>query len=633
MFVLGTAGHIDHGKSALVAALSGIHPDRLKEEIAREMTIDLGFAWFNLPNGESVGVIDVPGHRDFIENMLAGVSGIDATMLVIAADEGIMPQTKEHLAIIDLLNIKTGLVALNKVDLISDQEWLDLVELEIIDSLKGTTLENAPIIRVSAKTKFGLKDLKASIEQILTNKPQRLDLSRPRLPVDRVFSMAGFGTIVTGTLQDGTFHIGDEVAILPGNKTGRIRGLQNHKQQVPIAQPGSRTAINISGINKNEIHRGNVITVPGDYKTTDFLDCHFALLDDANSSLKHNTEVKLFIGSAEILCRLRLLGFNELLPGMQAFIQLKLAEPVLAVRGDHFILRLPSPSETIGGGQVLDPFPQKSHRRFNQAILLSLEEMRKGDPSEIILRDVERAKFITTSDLVQKSNMPNSQCLKLIENLILKKVLIRINSLAGGSVANQLLVSRTVWLKLQNKVKEALAEFHKSAPLRFGMPREALRNILSVTPAIFDLLMTAMHKDGKITLKGPLIAIEGHKVTLTHDQEVLVQQLISKFDTNPFSPPSIQDCLEMLGEDLLNALFYLEMLTKVSDDVVFSPDAYNRMVNYVKEHLQSNGTIALTDVRDHFQTSRKFALALLEHLDNKGFTQRQGDVRISKQQK
>ncbi|MCJ7694304.1 MAG: selenocysteine-specific translation elongation factor [Anaerolineaceae bacterium] len=631
MYVIGTAGHVDHGKSALIAALSGIHPDRLKEEITREMTIDLGFAWFDLPNGEPVGVIDVPGHRDFIENMLAGVGGIDATILVIAADEGIMPQTKEHLAIIDLLHIKTGVVALNKVDLISDPEWLDMVEMEIVDNLKGTTLEAAPVIRVSAKTKFGLEDLKLGIQQILTNSPQRIDLNRPRLPIDRVFSMPGFGTIVTGTLQDGSFHIGDEVILLPKNKTGRIRGLQNHKQEVTTAQPGSRTAININGINKSEIQRGNVIAKPGDYKVTDLLDCHFSLLKNAHSSLKHNTEVKLFLGAAEVIGRLRLLGFNELLPGKQAFIQIKLNEPVVAVRGDRFILRLPSPSETIGGGQILDPFPQKTHRRFNQTIISSLDEMLKGDPVEIILQNIERAKFITTSDLLSKTNLSKDQGLELIEKLVIRKDLIILNSDKESPLNDKILTSKTIWLQLREKVIGTLSEFHNNAPLKTGIPREALKSSLSIPSSIFDLLLTSMHKEGEIKINGPQINLQGHKIILSVEQEDLVKLLNKRFDDSPYSPPSLRECQDFLGEELLNGLINLEKLIKVSDDVVFSPDAYEKMSNYVREHLQLKETISLTDLRDHFQTSRKYALALLEHLDSKGVTHRRGDVRILKQ--
>lgn len=291
MRVVGTAGHVDHGKSTLVAALTGTNPDRLKEEQARQMTIELGFAWLTLPGGEEVGIVDVPGHRDFIENMLAGVGGIDATLFVIAADEGVMPQTREHLAIIDLLQVQSGLIVLTKTDLIDDPDWLDLVEGDVKQLVAGTVLESAPVLRVSARTGAGIKELKAALEECLRQHPPRPDLGRPRLPIDRVFSIAGFGTVVTGTLSDGHFRQGDEVEILPGGRLGRIRGLQSHKHKEEIASPGSRTAVNVSGIEVEHVTRGQVLTHPGVYQSTQRLDAYFRLVRDASSSL--NTAQKL----------------------------------------------------------------------------------------------------------------------------------------------------------------------------------------------------------------------------------------------------------------------------------------------------------------------------------------------------
>jgi len=355
--VIGTAGHVDHGKSTLVAALTGIHPDRLKEEQEREMTIDLGFAWMKLPNGEPVGIVDVPGHHDFIENMLAGVGGIDAALFVIAADEGVMPQTREHLAILDLLQVQSGVVALTKTDLTPDLDWLELVEEEVRSALKGSVLENARVVRVSARQRTGLEDLLQAITECLEQTQPRPDLGRPRLPIDRVFSIAGFGTVVTGTLMDGTFRIGDDVEVLPSHKRGRIRGLQTHKQKEETAAPGSRTAVNISGIDLDEVMRGNVLARPGKYHPTQRIDLHFKLLKDASGPLLHSSEVKLFLGASETLARVRLLGVEQLNPGEQGWLQLELREPVVAVRGDHYILRRPSPSETLGGGIVVEPSP------------------------------------------------------------------------------------------------------------------------------------------------------------------------------------------------------------------------------------------------------------------------------------
>ena len=323
MRVIGTAGHVDHGKSTLIEALTGIHPDRLKEEREREMTIDLGFAWMTLPasedeEAEEIGIVDVPGHRDFIENMLAGIGGIDAALFVVAADEGVMPQTREHLAILDLLQIQGGVVALTKIDMVDDSDWLDLVEADIYDTLQGTVLEQAPIVRVSAKARLGLDELKAALKDSLATKAPRADLNRPRLPVDRTFTIAGFGSVVTGTLSDGELQVGDEVEILPQKLRGRIRGLQTHKRKEQIAIPGSRTAVNITGVSLEQIERGNVVAHPGDYRPTQRLDVQFRLLSDASQPVKHNMEVKLYLGATEVLARLRLLGAESSTPGRKA---------------------------------------------------------------------------------------------------------------------------------------------------------------------------------------------------------------------------------------------------------------------------------------------------------------------------
>ncbi|HQK42841.1 MAG TPA: selenocysteine-specific translation elongation factor, partial [Anaerolineaceae bacterium] len=352
MHIIGTAGHVDHGKSTLVTALTGINPDRLKEEHQREMTIELGFASLTLPDGEKVGLIDVPGHRDFIGNMLAGIGGIDAVLLVIAADEGVSAQTREHLAILDLLHITRGLVVLTKLDLVTDPDWLELVELEAREILQHTSLENAPILKISARTGAGIPDLLGSLQHLLKDLPAKPDLGRPRLPVDRVFSLTGFGTVVTGTLLDGSLELGDEVVSLPEGISGRIRGLQNHNQKLQRVTPGSRAALNISGIDKHQLVRGSVIAKPGSYEPTALLDVHFRYLPELTQELRHNTQVKLFIGSGEAGGQVRLLGKEALEPGDEAFLQIRLAHPVVAARGDRFIIRLPSPAETLGGGVV-----------------------------------------------------------------------------------------------------------------------------------------------------------------------------------------------------------------------------------------------------------------------------------------
>src|SRR5215208_1855436 len=405
MRVIGTAGHVDHGKSTLIAALTGTHPDRLKEEQAREMTIELGFGWMTLPNGEEIGIVDVPGHRDFIENMLSGIGRIDAALLVIAADEGLMPQTQEHLAILDLLQIPSGIIVLTKIDLAPDPTWLDLVETDIRAAVSATVMQNAPIVRVSAKTKTGLESLLSNLESVLQQKPARADLGRPRLPIDRVFSMSGFGTIVTGTLLDGQLALGDEVEILPSGLKGRVRGLQTHRKKEEKAVPGSRVAVNISGIETESVRRGDVVAHPNQYQATRRVDARVRLLRTISSSLKHNSEVKFFVGASETIANVRLLGKEELNFGEEGWIQLELREPVVTVRGDRYILRRPSPGETLGGGVIVDYQPKGRHKRFDENVLRSLESLAQGTPADVIFEAALALDIASIKEVVSRSRL------------------------------------------------------------------------------------------------------------------------------------------------------------------------------------------------------------------------------------
>ncbi|HZR40077.1 MAG TPA: selenocysteine-specific translation elongation factor, partial [Ktedonobacteraceae bacterium] len=388
MSCIGTAGHVDHGKSTLVTALTGIDPDRLAEEKERGMTIDLGFAWLNLPSGREVSIVDVPGHESFIKNMLAGVGGIDAALLVVAADEGVMPQTREHLAILDLLRVPRGVVALTKSDLV-DEEWLELVREEVSELLQPTTLAGATIIPVSAYTKQGLPALLSELDRILDESEDRQNIARPRLPIDRVFTLTGFGTIVTGTLLDGTFRVGQEVEVLPQGLKTRVRGLQTHKQQIDAAQPGSRVAINLANVARTDLERGNVVALPGQLRPTQLIDARIHLLSDAPRPLSHNMLVDFYTGSQELPARVRLLDVEELRPGASAWAQLRLSHAAVVARRDRFILRIPSPSATIGGGEIVDVQP-RYHRRFQPQIIAALERLSQGSPEELVLAALDR---------------------------------------------------------------------------------------------------------------------------------------------------------------------------------------------------------------------------------------------------
>jgi len=627
MRVIGTAGHVDHGKSTLVAALTGTHPDRLKEEQAREMTIELGFGWLTLPNGDEVGIVDVPGHRDFIENMLSGIGGIDAALLVIAADEGVMPQTKEHLAILDLLQIPSGLIVLTKTDLAPDSTWLDLVEMDIRAAVSETVLQDAPILRVSAKTKAGLKELITHLQSLLENKPARLDLNRPRLPIDRVFSMSGFGTIVTGTLSDGHFSIGDEVEILPSSLKGRIRGLQTHKRKEETAMPGSRTAVNISGINTELIQRGEVVTHPNQYQATRRVDARFRLLKDATSSIKHGDEVKFFVGASETIATLRLLGTEELLPGAEGWIQLELREPVVTVRGDRYILRRPSPSETLGGGAIIDHQPKGRHKRFNEDTLKSLESLTQGSPADILLEAALALNAAPIKEMVTKSRLESSNAEAALQELISIGQLVILEDGAQTAASNSLAIALPHWNALTGKILQTIETYHSQFPLRRGIPREELKSKLKLVPRTFNIVINKLITDHSIADYSVWLAKPEHEIKFTGADQLKVRDLMRKFEQNPYATPSFKECQGEVGEEVVNALIELGELVAVSQDVLFRKKDYDVLVESIRTMIQKNGAVTLAEARDILNTTRKYAQALLEHLDTIGVTIRDGDAR------
>ncbi len=627
MRVIGTAGHVDHGKSTLIAALTGTHPDRLKEEQAREMTIELGFGWLTLPNGEEIGIVDVPGHRDFIENMLAGVGGIDAALLVIAADEGVMPQTKEHLAILDLLQIPAGLIVLTKTDLITDDDWLDLIEVDIRAAVKESILKDAPIIRVSAKTKTNLNSLLSNLQSLLETKPARPDLARPRLPIDRVFTMSGFGTVVTGTLSDGKLSIGDEVEILPSGLKGRIRGLQSHKKKEDSAQPGSRTAVNISGVEPASIRRGDWLAHLNQYSPTRRLDARFRLLSDVTSTLKHNDEVKFFIGASETIATVRLLGAEELTPGKEGWIQLELREPVVAVRKDRYILRRPSPSETLGGGMIVDPQPKRRHKRFDDAVLKSLEALMQGSPSEVLLEAANALGIAPIKEIAARSRLEAADAESALGELLTTNSLLLLENGTPTPSSDLLVVSQLHWQNMNERTEQIVTEFHKAFPLRRGIPREELKSKLKLSPRIFNAILTKLITDHMITDYLTAVSLPNHEIRFTTAQQADVERLRRKFEQNPFSPPSVKECQEEVGAEVLSAMIESGELLSISNDVIFRKSDYDSMKENIKQAIERNGRVSLAETRDMFKTSRKYAQALLEHFDAIGFTARDGDFR------
>lgn len=629
MHIVGTAGHVDHGKSTLVTALTGTNPDRLKEEREREMTIDLGFASLTLQNGEKVGIIDVPGHRDFIGNMLAGIGGIDAVLLIIAADEGVSAQTREHLAILDLLRITRGLVVLTKVDLVTDPDWLELVELEARDTLRGTSLEDAPVLKVSARTGIGIPELLNKLQELLEDTPSKPNLGRPRLPIDRVFSLTGFGTVVTGTLLAGSLAVGDEVVSLPEGLSARVRGLQNHNQKVQRIAPGSRAAVNLVGIEKNQLARGSVITKPGAYTPTTLLDVHFRYLSGLSFDLQHNTQVKVYIGSAEAAGQLRLLGKELLEPGEQAFLQIRLASPVVAARGDRLIIRLPSPAETLGGGVVLEPHPVRLHKRFSETVLQNLEGLLSGGEAEVILQALKTLKAASADAVIAKAGLEQEAGLDLITNMVNDGSVVVL--LSAKEPARNILIEAGTWQQVRGDILKVLTEFHAGNPLKPGMPREALRAACRLPNYIFDAALEMLSANQELKVQGTLTAQASHRITFTPDQEAQAAALLDRFTRDPYSPPDVAEATGLIGAPLLEALIATGTLVQVSPQVVYSPQATMQMSAWVKAYISEQGSLTLAQFRDHFGTSRKYAAALLEYLDNNGITLRKGDIRVLKQ--
>ena len=626
MRVIGTAGHVDHGKSALVHALTDINPDRLREEQEREMTIDLGFAWLTLPSGQKVSIVDVPGHEDFIKNMLAGVGGIDLALLVVAADESVMPQTREHLAILDLLQVQSGLVALTKIDVVEEDEWLDLVGAEVTELLAETCLAGAPVVPVSARTGEGLSHLVQVLDDVLAQTAARANLGRPRLPIDRVFTVAGFGTVLTGTLSDGELHVGDEVEIQPQGLPSRIRGLQTHKEVVQTAVPGSRVAVNLGGVSVNQLQRGDVLALPGLLRPSFLIDVHLRMLADAPKPLRHNETVAFFSGSAEIPARSRVLASRQVSPGDEGWAQLQLSHPAALLRDDRFILRRLSPGLTIGGGTVLDPHPRRKWRRFRPEVLARLEILSHGSPEDILLSSLQEREPVTTGDLLARTPLPPDVAGAALRHVLADRR-ARFLSAEGGE-QTRYLISRKGLDRWRQRILAQLHAYHRRYPLRLGISREELKSRLRLAGKPYNELLEILAQDGVVTADEQTASVADHKVMFSPQQERVVRRLLERFDASPFAPPSFAECEDSIGADLLGALLAAGRLVRLGDDVLLSDDAFQEMADWVINQIKTEGEVSAAQARDHFGTSRKYGIALLEHLDDQKITRRVGDVRV-----
>jgi len=614
MFVLGTAGHIDHGKSVLVKALTGIDPDRLREEKERGMTIDLGFAWLKLPSGREVGIVDVPGHERFVKNMLAGVGGIDLALLIVAANEGVMPQTREHLAILDLIGVQRGIAVVTKKDLV-DEELLSLVRMEIEELLSTTSISEAPIMAVSALTGEGLPELVAAIDELLATAEPRPDRGNPRLPVDRVFTMSGSGTVVTGTLIDGGLSVGQEVEIVPSGLKSRIRGLQTHKSRIDKAAPGSRVAANLVGVNTSQLQRGDVVTRPGWLKSTRMVTVKLTMISYLQRPLRHGATVSFHTGAAETMAKVRLLEGDAIQPGGSTWAQLSLDRPVAVVKGDRYIIR--SPMESLGGGDIIDAHARRL-RRFRPEVIQNLKAREEGTAEEAIMALLEAKPPLELSALVAQCNLPAGEARQVIESLVEQGQIVGM-----GEGERRLLLTATGWQRLVGKSTAVLEEYHRKFPARSGMPRLELSHRLKLGSYAAAALANLV-KQEVIVDDGGHMRLPAHTIQLTPAQQAQVDAFLESLARNPYTPDS-----ELIPvADLLNMLIGQGRVVKVSDNVVFSASVYKDMVAKVTAHIKSNGKVSLGEVRDMFGASRKYAQALLEHLDKEKVTRRVGDERV-----
>ncbi|NLI83332.1 MAG: selenocysteine-specific translation elongation factor [Deltaproteobacteria bacterium] len=635
--ILGTAGHIDHGKTSLIRALTGIDTDRLKEEKLRGITIELGFAYMDLPNGERLGIVDVPGHERFVKHMVAGATGIDLVALVIAADEGVMPQTREHMEICQLLQVKKGLVVLTKTDLIHDPEWLDMVREDVADFLKGTFLEGAPILPVSAVTGEGLEALRRALAELVAQVEPRSADGPFRLSVDRVFSMRGFGTVITGTSISGRLRVGDPVIVYPAGHKSKVRGLQVHNDEVQEIYPGQRTAINLQGMEKALMERGNVVATPGSLVTTHMVDVHLEMLASAPRPLKNRAKVRFHTGTAENLATAVLLDREELAPGRKAFLQLRLDQPVAVLRGDRFVLRSYSPVQTIGGGTILHPLPRKHRGQHKLAAAKDLETLLTGDAESIVLWHVKDAGWagLTEEELQVRSNVPPRTMEKILQRFTSQKQVIVFDR------ENRRLLHPHVLGEVKTAITETLADYHGKFPLKTGMGKEELVAQLPqpLDPKLYNFILRQLVDEDRIQVEMEWVRLSSHKVDLSKDEEGLRQRIDKAYRDAGLQPPFFKEVAATLPgtpkqhQAVLEWMLSQGILVKTKEDIYFHALPLRELQQKLVAFLREHGEISTPQFKEMTQASRKYTIPLLEYFDGQKITIRIGDMRRLRESK
>lgn len=625
--IIGTAGHIDHGKTTLIKALTGRNTDRWEEEQRRGITIDLGFTYFDLPSGDRAGIIDVPGHERFINNMVAGVVGMDMVLLVIAADEGIMPQTREHMDILNLLGIEKSIIVLNKCDLV-DEEWMELVEEEVKEELEGTFLEHAPVVKVSAATGEGLEVLIDTISQMTSDEMMTKDISTiPRLPIDRAFTLSGFGTIITGTLVSGTITKDDLLEMYPIGKECKIRSIQVHGQDRKECYAGQRVAINLSNVKKREIKRGCVLAPPNSMKNTDLLDVRLNVLESSMRVLTNHTRLHFFTGTSEILCRAVLLDKEEIGPGESGYVQLRLEEEIAVRRGDKFVVRFYSPMETIGGGVILEPNPGVK-KRFQENVIEELKRKESGSSADVIELHVrERADtLITTAELAKLTALSIDEVQEDISEL-LSQGLVQVFAMRKDTYVWHAESIRAA----KQTLDKALREYEEKYPYRYGMKKAEVQMTYfqKIKPNVFDKIVEMLIEEGCLKRVDEFLCTPQYQVKKDTRYDKVSGILLdtftnAKYDFVRYSEIDFKGTVKETADDILNILLEEQKIVKVTEDMYTLTEYMERAKELIQEHLKGEPVITIAQVRDMFDTSRKSAKPIIEYMDSIKVTKKTG---------
>lgn len=628
--ILGTAGHIDHGKTSLVKALTGTDTDRLKEEKARGITIELGFAHLQLPGGIEFGVVDVPGHEKFVRAMVAGVAGMDLVMLVIAADEGVMPQTREHLDILRLLGVHCGLVALTKADMV-EPDWLPLVQEEVREFVEGTFLESAPIIPVSSKTGAGLDQLKTELVLLAEGALEKKRDGHFRLPVDRVFTVAGFGTVVTGTLLAGEIKVGDELELLPARIQGRVRGIQAHGAKAEIGQAGQRLAVNLQGIDLDQAHRGDVVVPAGLFRTTRRVDVRLDHLTSAPRDLKHRSIVRFHSGTSEVTAQIILLEHDLLPPGSSGYAQLRLDQPLLLVSGDPYLIRATSPSLTIGGGIVLDPFPPARRRRGEEALklLASLDAAEHQKTCNLIVVQ-SLLSGVSLDEIVLRSGIPRRQAETALQGLLAAGTIIQMTREPRIFLCSEAVDT------LKQLLLDELTAYLQANPLKEGIGKEELKTRIPKRSdqRFFVPLVMELEKENRLQIARELVRPAGMRQQAALPADGLGSRIAALLTERSIEPPTVKELADALGcsekelRDHLALLVREGTVCRISADIFYSSSAVAGLREQLLSHLQEKGGITPGEFRELTGLSRKFMIPLLEYFDSQKLTIRVGNKRL-----